>query len=133
MGNQLGKSVKDPMKKIIEKQNIKLRPRTLGINAKTISWAEHCEEKHLIENFTTIIEDKAFVTTPAPGTVMVPVLENFGDHGNAFIVMLDIETGNEYQRKNVRHIDMLTWAMDEEETEDAPEPDQEQTQKDDIQ
>lgn len=125
MGNHLDKSKKDPMNKIIEKQNMKLRPKSLGVNAKTISWAKHCENKDIIENFTTVLEEKAYVTTPGPGTVMVPILEDFGDHGHAFIVMIDKETGVEYQRKNVRHVDLITWAME------APEAEDEETQAED--
>jgi len=123
------------MKKIIERQNQKLRPKTLGVNAKVISWAEHVEARHLIDNFTTVIEDKAFVTTPAPGTVMVPIIENFGDHGLASIVIMDIETGIENRRKNVRHVDMLTWAMEDENPAEEPQQNDQTGEKpaDDIQ
>jgi hypothetical protein len=76
-----------------------------------LSWHDHIEQCHIIKNYSTIIGEKIYLIQAKETEILIPYMENLGDHGESFILMLDRTTGNELHRKNTRTVDLIEWEL----------------------
>ena len=115
MGN-INRPTKDKFKKLVLQQNTEkkpMRPKSLGENAKTMPWMEHGKNHDVIDNYTTVIDMKAYVTRAAPGSILYASFETIDRYGASWIICQDIATGNELFRKNTNFIDTVMWDFEE--------------------
>lgn len=107
----ISKSIKRPMKKL-QGPSLTRRPVTLGIPLEKINWRDH--EGNVIEYYTVILKDQAYVYKPAENQRFVAHTDNMGDHGENWVLVVDPD-GTELSRLSTRNVNFVQWLFEKEE------------------
>ena len=75
------------------------------------NWHKHVEERHEIASYSTIIDDKLYLIEPQKDEVILPFTEYHGDHSENWIIIVNIKTNQEINRKNTKTVDMVYWKL----------------------
>lgn len=74
-------------------------------------WHEIIRERRQVKSYTTIVGDRLYVVEPREDEIIMPFAEDFGDHGLAFLVTINIKTNKEVARKSLRTVDIIEWNL----------------------
>jgi len=75
------------------------------------NWEDHVLKRSEILAFSTIVHDQLYHVKPKGNEIFLPYSEYMGDHTQCWIIAIDIETGQEFFRKNTKTVDMIDWKL----------------------
>ncbi len=81
--------------------------KTIFIN----TWEDHVMNRDEILAFNTIVGEKLYHVKPKDEEIFLPFSEYMGDHTENWIIAIDIGTGKEFFRKNIKYVDMIDWKL----------------------
>jgi hypothetical protein len=73
------------------------------------TWHDHVMNKDTVLSFTTIVKDTLMVIEPREDEILVPFSELHGDYELGWIILLDVNTGDEIMRKSTKTVDAIHW------------------------
>lgn len=109
----------DKFKKLVLKQNVPEKPKTLGEPVSTTDWFGHIEKEHTLDSYANIVplpggNKEVHVHTPNPGTKFIAEIEMVHSRYHwIWIYCIEIATGRVIFKENSGAIDFVIWNIPE--------------------